>query len=199
MNRRFLRAGDGGSASENRPGICMRIASLLLLAVATLAIAGCPQYYSQQEVIPQTAGDKLPFLDTVANYDSSTTLHLTPVAGSNDVRFDAGQENSLSCEKGTGVFRFLQLKDDIYAVQQKCDDENSWSISFYRIHAHDFTEMELADSAKFYQLGQRYNVKMDTNDVGNLFLTGAQSDELAFLRAHKDFKFKPWESKKDKK
>ncbi len=186
------------TASRGRAAFCGILTPLLLLC-GVLVIAGCPEYYSQQEVISKSVADKMPYADSVATFEDGTKLHVTPVAGSNDYQFTGdGDAEAVGCsDKDTGALRFLRVCDDLFAVQEKCDDSAVWSISFYRIHPHDFQEMSLATSDDEFGLAARSKVNLNTHDDTDLYVSGSPNDLLAFLRAHKSFTFRPVESKKD--
>ncbi|MFZ0640605.1 MAG: hypothetical protein WA020_01505 [Candidatus Acidiferrales bacterium] len=186
------------TASRARAAFRRLVAPLLLLC-GILMIAGCPQYFSQQEVISKSVADKIPYADSVATLDDGTKLHITQAAASNDYQFTGdGHPGDVGCsDKDTGTLRFLHLRDDLFAMQEKCDDSKVWTISFYRIHEHDFQEMSLASNDDEFGLAARNNVKLATNDDADLNVSGSSRDVLAFLRAHKDFTFQATETKKD--
>ncbi len=155
------------------------------LMLTVLALAGCPQYYSNEEVITQSNAEKMPFANTDVTLNDGTKLHIAQVAGTNDYSFK-GDDSS----NDTGTLRFLHLRGDLFVMQRKKDgNDEAWSFSFYRIQAHDYQEIEPADSDDYFALASRYHVQIKLNDNADLFLYGTQSDTLAFLRAHKDFKF----------
>ena len=186
------------TASRSR-AVFRGIVTPLLLLCGVLAIAGCPAYYSQQEIISKSVADKIPYADGLATLADGTKLHLTNVAGSNDYQFTGeGDPDAVGCsDKETGALRFLHLRDDLFAVQEKCDDSAVWTIVFYRIHEHDFQEMSLDMNDRVFAAAARGNVKLSTHDDTDLYVSGSTNDILVFLRAHKNFTFKPVEAKKD--
>ncbi|HEV2288311.1 MAG TPA: hypothetical protein VGR81_05090 [Candidatus Acidoferrales bacterium] len=183
--------------------------SLLIVFGAAALLAGCENYKARQEMISRGAADVMPYADSDVTLPDGTKMHLTRVAGSNDYTFTAHSDSKTpwnDCDTndngtGSGTLRFMHLRDDIYAIQQKCDSENIWTISFFRIQQHDFKELDFTDKDidKQLDLAKQHNVRIDVadGDIVSSILSGSENDITAFLRDHKQMTFEDAKSKKD--
>ena len=199
-SRGILRGGESAA--------CKTLASLLFVVGAALLVAGCQDYKARQEMVSKSAADPLPYTDSDATLPDGTKMHLTHVAGSNDYTFTAHSDQTTpwnDCDtnhtgNGAGSLRFLHLRDDVYAVQEKCDSEDIWTISFFRIQAHDFKELAFTDKDidKQLDLAKAHNVTVDVTDsMTSTILSGSEDNLTAFLRDHKEMTSEDAKSKKD--
>lgn len=158
--------------------------TVLVLGILVLLTVGC--YEVSQEVI--MAGNAvsvygLPGYYTSANYRTT----ITAVPNSNDYRF---QETDQKNKASSGYLRLVPLRDNIYIVQAKYDDESSYYLMFYRFTVN-------ADGSKNYmplqanpdqvtQLAKQHNVTYDIDEMLGDFVSGSRENIMNFLYAHKN-------------
>jgi hypothetical protein len=161
----------------------LRFVMLSCFTLMTLLISGC--YESNQEVItPLDAAivNGLPGTYYDAHTNTTTTIWLSP--NSNDYRF--------TCGEMPGYLRVILLKDKIYIVQIKCDNEPGYYLTFYSYtynqNGSQFIEIEPSESVD--QLAHQHGVRLEWDfDIGYVY--GDSSKILAFLKAHNGFSFVP--------
>jgi predicted porin len=179
MNRHaIVKGGDSKMTSGlKRIGI---VTGILLL----LACAGC--YEVGQEVIRATQAASvygLPGYYTSTSYQTT----ITAVPGSNDYRF---QETDKNNKTSSGYLRLIPLRDNIYIVQAKYDDESSYYLMFYSftVNADGSKRYQplQADSDQVVQLAKQYNVTYDTDEMLGDYISGSRENILDFLYAHKN-------------
>jgi len=160
--------------------------SLILLLVALLG--GC--YEIKQEVIPADQGVAVPYQYNYAQMDEGGRMDFTKSTFNNDYRFQWARKDG---SQKTGTFRAIWIKDDVYAFQARYDDEEEYSVVFYRVNANRFDPVDPAQGTDLKGLAGRYGVTLELDDMADdnnsWIVTGAPSDVLAFLRAHKDVEF----------
>jgi len=162
----------------------MKASGLLTSVLLLLVNAGC--YEVGQEIIFASAAKAvygLPGYYTSANYRTT----ITAVPNSNDYRF---QETDNKNKTSSGYLRLVPLRDNIYIVQAKYDDESSYFLLFYRFTVN-------ADGSKNYmplqanpdqvtQLAKQYNVTYDIDEMLGDMVSGSRENIMNFLYAHKN-------------
>ena len=161
--------------------------SYALFFILLVFISGC--YEVDQEII--RAKDALPVRGLVGIYevDTQTQVEITSVPYSNDYRF-RHIKNDGSKSGACGYLRAMPLRDDIYIVQIKFDNEDYYYIRFYRFTgARQYVPLSVNESVD--NLAKEYDIEIIIDPLFGLpdALTGAQGDILAFLLAHKKFPF----------
>ncbi|MCX5657232.1 MAG: hypothetical protein NTZ48_03265 [Candidatus Omnitrophica bacterium] len=156
---------------------------LLLLA---LFLSGC--YTVDQEIIGAQDAScvyNLPGPYSDINYPEQKTI-ISAVPDSNDYRFKRITREKTS----TGYIRAIPLRDDIYIVQFKFDDEDVYYIDFYQFTSDKYYfPFEVRDYDALGALATQYNVTLDFDDVfGENYLSGSRENILAFLGAHSGLK-----------
>ena len=146
-----------------------------LVALLSVFSAGC--FDTPTEVILASDAVKIPGLPQ--KYLSYTII---PVPGSNDYRYskpaEAG-ENALS-----GYARALLLKDDIYIVQTRDDNQPTYTIDFYKlVNNGGAVELKSAFPANEFN-PENFGVKWEIDDMGMETIYGSRENILAYLRAY---------------
>lgn len=167
----------------------LRQLSYFSLFLLCAALAGC--YESSKSVISSDIATEIPYRSDHAelgDHGKDGTMYINKDPYSNEYHFKedakAIEADVFGC--AAGVFRAIPVKEDIYALQVKCDtDDDSYDIVFYRIHTDTFSGTDPADDDAVKSLAARYNVAMSGDN-----LTGDPKDILGFIRAHSELKFK---------
>lgn len=156
---------------------------LLIGLLLLLAGAGC--YEVNQEIIMATQAVsvyELPGYYTSANYKTT----ITAVPNSNDYRF---QETDKKNKTSSGYLRLVPLRDNIYIVQAKYDDESSYYLMFYRFTVDSsgkhYMPLE-ANPEQVTQLAKQYNVTYDEDEMMGDMVSGSRENIMNFLYAHKN-------------
>ncbi|MSO65367.1 MAG: hypothetical protein EXQ85_06160 [Alphaproteobacteria bacterium] len=119
---------------------CRRVIGLVVLAQG-LMLGAC--YESRQEVIPVSAGETIPMNSPITWGDGART-DFSYVALSRDYRF-VHREKSGRTRNGTA--RTIRIRDTLYAVQLRYDDQALFEIVFFDIANNGIQPMEPLDSA----------------------------------------------------
>jgi hypothetical protein len=138
-----------------------------------------------KEVIPTDLGEVMPYTLDHATMDKGGKMYFSRVSFSHDYRFRDESKDSADEPNKTGTFRVMRIKDDIYAVQARYDNEDNYDIVFYRITSNHFEVVQPSSKEAVQALARRYSVKLDDDDD----LSGDRSDMLNFLKAHKELDF----------
>src|SRR4030042_2792786 len=186
MTRAFLKSLKGRETQN----LILRSAWLILLAAAILTVAGC--YETDVEVINASSAAAVYGLPGTYNKESGGTMTISAVPDSNDYRFrDVSKEGTAS----TGYIRAVPLRDNLYIVQVKYDNDAIYYLLFYQFTydssgAH-YRELEAkAEEKRLDQIAQQYSVKIDWDSFDFVpYLSGSSSNILAFLRAHASLSF----------
>ncbi len=160
---------------------------LFFLIVSLLAFSGC--YEVDQEVIsPADAAQVAGLAGSYTSYDGSTVI--SEVVGTNDYRF---RKIPVRGTIGVGSMRAVPLRDNIYIVQIKYDNEPGYFIDFMEFNGDRFIELtfDMPDGERTRLAGD-FNVKFEDDFIiESLYLKGDRVDILSFLKAHDDFRAKP--------
>lgn len=167
----------------------LRAGCLLLLAAAAVMVTGC--YEVEQEVIRSSDAVRINGLPgTFSSSDSKMTISAVP--GSNDYRFRRTFSDG-SVE--SGYIRAIPLRDNIYIVQIKLDDESKYVIEFFQYNRKRINQILIENSySDFERLAKQYNITFKSGELdslGQMILDGSRSNILAFLRAHSRFRMRP--------
>jgi len=159
-----------------------RVAKTFLVVCLMLA-AGC--YEVDQEVILASEAIAIPGLPgTYEDRDDPTkSTVVSNVPDSNDYRFKSGSDS--------GYLRAVPLRDDIYIVQVKYDDDRVYYLLFCRYAAGPgggFQFLEVAASPEQIDvLAREHGVQIDTDAVMMVdTVDGPRDAILSFMRAHPD-------------
>jgi len=148
---------------------------IFLIVCLPLLITGC--YNVKDEIISAQEAVTIPGMPTVY-----MTYTITPVPGSNDYRFINTPGNNAPQE--SGYARAVHLKDKIYIVQVKYDNDDKYTVMFLNFIDGPgrkelrtvFPEVKVDPS--------RYNVRIETAGYFNTKLVGSRENIMAFLKAH---------------
>jgi hypothetical protein len=167
--------------SKNALPLSVR-ASFPFLLLLALFSSGC--YTIDQEIIgaqDATYVYNLPGPYSDINYPDQKTI-ISAVPDSNDYRFKRITKEKTSA----GYIRAIPLRDDIYIVQFKFDDEDVYYIDFYQFTSDKYYfPFEVSDYDALGALATQYNVTLDFDDVfGENYLSGSRENILNFLKAH---------------
>ena len=165
-------------------------AGVVLVAAVILTAAGC--YETDVEVIDASSAVAVNGVPGTYTKEAGGTMTISAVPHSNDYRFrDVSKDNKVS----TGYFRMVPLRDDIYIVQAKYDDESGYCLTFYRFFvdssgAHYRPISPDVDDERLFQLAKQYNVILEEDPITfGLYLEGTRTNIMAFLRAHAGLPF----------
>ncbi len=149
-------------------------------------VSGC--YEVEQEVIRASDAVRINGLPgTFSSSDSKMTI--TAVSNSNDYRFRRTFSDGLV---KSGYIRAIPLRDDIYIVQIKLDDESKYIIEFFQYTRKRISQILIEDSySDFERLAKQYNITFKIGEIAQMSLYGSRSNILAFLRAHSRFRMRP--------
>lgn len=167
---------------------------LAVLAALALSISGC--YVSDQEIITANDAVSIYNLTRPFNYLSPTNPNdkstISPTPGSHDYRFQRAFEGKVE----NGYLRAINIKDDIYAIQLKSDNDPTYYIVFYRLYLKDgglaYSEVDvpLESLGAVDELAEQYEVEQDTAGSSlDTTLEGSRENILKFLHALKALPF----------
>jgi hypothetical protein len=156
------------------------------LVLACLAVAGC--YEVDKEIITEDLAEQVPYIGGSAQLTSGGTLQLSKSDFNNDYRF---VQIDTDGTRRNGTMRAMRIRDDLYVVQARYDDENQYYLIFERITARDFKPYRASPNSAIEDLAKSYNVTLDDDpsDENSFSLSGNRADILNFLRAHRDLNF----------
>jgi tetratricopeptide (TPR) repeat protein len=148
---------------------------ICLIVCLPILIAGC--YNVKDEIISAQQAVKISDLPT-----TYMTYSITPVTGSNDYRFINTPGNNAPQE--SGYARAVLLKNNIYIVQIKYDNDAKYVMMFLKVNngaggvelTTVFPEVKVDPS--------RYNVRIETAGYFDTKLIGRRENIMAFLKAH---------------
>lgn len=155
----------------------------LLCAVVFLSLfaAGC--YDVKDEVI--LAHEAVSIEGLPSKY---WTYTITPIANSRDYRFASPAEKDAPAE--SGYIRAVPLKDNIYIVQVKYDNYQTYILMFFKLITDARgKEIRMAFPDTAIEPAQ-YGVKIKVNNFYGTTLIGRRKNILAFLKAHEKVSFK---------
>lgn len=158
-----------------------RFPGFILLAGLVLLLAGC--YEVDKEVI--TAGMAEYVYDLPGTYydDNKTRTEISAVSYSKDYRFQQYNEDK---QGDSGYLRAVRLRDDIYILQAKFDDDTYYYLTFYEFRNKHYMPMwPDVTYQEIERLAGQYGIKMDFDDYMMVdMLTGDAVSIMNFLRAH---------------
>lgn len=149
----------------------------LFLAI-TLVLAGC--YETNQSVIPGSRGIRVP-IESPISWDEGGQTTFSYVAATQDYRFR--DDNG-----ATGSARAIHIRDDIYLLQVRYDDEAVYGLFFFQITS---TRIDLVGPVgDVVALAARHGVELEEDflDV-EYIIYGPPQNVLAFLEDHARFDF----------
>ena len=155
---------------------------------ALILLSGC--YNIEREVIPASLGIKTPFAYDSLIFDQGGTADLSHDPYNNDYRFRTVFDDGKEID--TGTFRAMHIRDDIYVLQVKYDDEPDYYLVFYKITSERVDPMEPDDYSAVDALAEKHNVTVDYDYT--TFIGGNAENILAFLKDHRQLSFKPAET-----
>ncbi|RPI74048.1 MAG: hypothetical protein EHM45_19765 [Desulfobacteraceae bacterium] len=165
--------------------------SLLTLILLLLVNVGC--YEVDQEVI--LASSAMAVYGLPGDYTSADyKTNIAAVPNSNDYRF---REVNKEGKASTGYLRAVLLRDNVYAVQVKYDNETVYYVLFYSFKVHsdgskNYVPLEPTDYALVYKMAPQYGVDIDIDEFALTdILKGKRADIMNFLYAHKNVTLKP--------
>lgn len=161
----------------SRP-IALKLLGVLFLC---LPFVGC--YQSDHEVIPAKVAETMPYRSNRVSLGDDEEMLLSRSTSSNDYGVRQTKKGDPSVKIGT--LRVMRIKGNIYAVQMKYDDGNSYDIVFCRINANNYEPLNPKSDDAVQALAHRYNVNLKNQ----LDLSGNPRDMLNFIKAHKDLEF----------
>jgi hypothetical protein len=157
---------------------------MVMLAAALVALTGC--YEVEREIIPGNLGEVIPYRNNPIPWAEGGQTWLSPSGAGNDYRFEDRRDG----EDKTGTLRAMRVVRDIFAVQLRYDDENSYYVLFYRATAAQVRQVEVASEAEMKALARRFRVTVDDDGFGSTSLSGTPADLLAFIRGHAQLAFR---------
>ena len=165
-----------------------RLACFMTSTAVFFLLVGC--YNIDKEVIPASLGIKTPYAHDNIVFNKGGTADLSHDPYNNDYRFrtvfDEGKDI------GTGTFRAMHIRDDIYVLQVKYDDERDYYAVFYKITADRVEPMDPEDYSAVDSLAKKHNVTIDYDYA--TYVSGNAEDLLAFLKDHRQLSFVPAET-----
>jgi len=164
--------------------------------VIVLATVFSACYVTDREII--VASDAVA-VDGLAGkfHDKGTELTVTAVPYSNDFRFQSVDKKGNS---STGYLRAVPLRDRIYLVQAKYDDQPEYYLVFYEfIRSSQRVEFERLDAnasdEELVNLAQQHGVKLIFDEFSFEFGieidSGTREGIVSFLKSHRFFEFVP--------
>jgi hypothetical protein len=154
---------------------------VLVLLFLCLPLVGC--YQSDHEVIPAKMAEIMPYKSNTVSLGEDGDILLSRAPSSKDYAVRQTKKDDARVKVGT--LRAMRIKGNIYAVQMKYDEDNSYDIVFCRINANNYEVLDPKSNDAVQALAKRYNVSLkDQTD-----LSGSPQDMLEFLKAHKDLEF----------
>ncbi len=171
MFKRFPKSGGG------------RLLALLTFLALMLVMVGC-YTLDGGEKISASLGDPLPYSYSSADLGSGGKLYISRTGNYNDYNYrEEGTSND-----GSGTFRLLHIKDDIYAVEVHRASAGS-NLMFYRITSNHFSSTDFASISGAKSLAAHYRVTVLEDAFGDS-VSGEPGDVVAFLRACRSLEFK---------
>ena len=143
-----------------------------------LAVAGC--YEVEQEVIPVSQGIRAP-IESPITWDDGGETSFSYVETTRDYRFRDRDDE-------TGSARAIHIRDDIYLLQVRYDNESVYGLFFFQVTP---TRIDLVlPVGDVESLAVRHNVDMEEDYIYvEYILSGSSENILSFLRAHAQFEF----------
>lgn len=166
--------------------------SALLAGVLLLLVnAGC--YEVDQEII--FASSAMAVYGLPGDYTSAEyKTNIAVVPSSNDYRF---REINKEGKASTGYLRAVLLRDNVYAVQVKYDNETVYYVLFYSFTVNsdgskNYVPLEPADYPLVYKMAPQYGVDIEMDEFAFTdILKGKRADIMNFIYAHKNLTLTP--------
>jgi len=185
----MLLSPDGGMASGAVTKClrtkALRVSSVLLALLVALTFSAC--YEIPQEIIPATLGEIIPDAPDQADLDGGGKIIFSRAAANNDYLF---RDVSYSGSERQGSLRAMRIKDSIYAVQARYDDESHYQIFFYSINSAQIRPTDVAKSTDLKIFASLYGVEFKGDDFTKGF-SGKPGKILAMLRGMSEVDFEP--------
>jgi len=158
-----------------------KASSLLVLSVfLCLFAAGC--FDTPTEVILVSDAVKISGLP-----QKYLTYTITPVPGSNDYRYHKPAADG--APEVSGYARAILLKDDIYVAQFRDDNQQGYTIEFFKlVNNAGVAELKVALPETFPN-PEDYGVKWEMDDFGMETVAGPRESIMAYIRAHAGLNF----------
>ena len=163
----------------------MVIPVALGLLVVALSLGGC--YEVPQEIIPASLGEIIPNAPDQADFEDGGKLIFKRSAANNDYHF---RDVSASGSERHGSLRAIRIKDNIWAVQARYDDESSYQILFYSISSGRIRGTDVVDTTDLKTFASLYGVKYSGEEFTKGF-SGKPEKILAMLRGMRGVDFEP--------
>lgn len=160
-----------------------RITVVLVILLAGLTLAGC--YEVKEEVIPASLGEFVPHSCDQVDFESGRKIIFSPPSAGHDYRF---RDVSYSGNERQGTFRAMRIKDNIYAVQARYDDESQCQILFYAINADHVQVVDVAEDTDFKTFASLFGVEYHGDELSEGF-SGDPKKILAMLQALRGVEF----------
>lgn len=155
----------------------------ILLIIHFLFLSGC--YFADHEVISASMAIKTPYSHNEVVSEKVGILKLDTVTDNNDYRYLMKYHDGSS---ETGTIRALHLRDNIYILQVKGDEEPDYEIGFFEITRDQYKEVLPVEYEEIDTIA--YNNKVTIySDAYTDSLEGEPEGLLAFLLAHKNLAF----------
>ena len=150
------------------------------------ALSGCYEVY--QDTITSDMGVKIPLIEGTYNIPEGGTITVKSAYYRNDYIYSKTAQNGTV---ESGKFRAIWIKDNIYAVQARPDNEDAYYILFYHINENSFSETDPEHSDEMTAIAQKYNVKVEIDDeMGADSFSGTANSIVQFLHALNRISFK---------
>ncbi len=168
----------------NRYGRAGIVSRFLFGLCLLLLLGGC--YDVNQEVIPASRAELIPYAGDTINWTNGEVSRFTRAAFGNEYRFQHTESRGVT----TGTFRALHIIGDVYALQMHSDkDLNTWFIRFYEITKNHVQELEPDDEDRVAELAASWHVTLEDQGI-SVIVKGESRDILEFIRAHATVDFK---------
>ncbi len=172
-----------GGARQGLGVTDLRMVTVLMALLVVLTLSGC--YEVKQEVIPATLGEPIPYTCDQVDFESGGKIIFSQPSSNHDYHF---RDVSYAGNERRGTFRALRIKDDIYVVQARYDDESQYQILFYAINAEHFQVVDVGKDTDFKTFASLFGVEYHGDELAKGF-SGDPKKILAMLRALRGVEF----------
>lgn len=162
-----------------------RIPITLGLLMVILLLGGC--YEIPQEVIPASFGVIIPDAPDQADFEGGGKIFFTRSNSNHDYRF---RDVSYSGGERQGTLRAMRIKDSVYAIQARYDDESKYQIVFYSINAEHIRMTDVVVGTDLKIFASLYGVEYQGDELNKGF-SGKPEKILAMLRGMSSVDFEP--------
>ena len=165
--------------------MALRMKAVLMILFVVLRLTGC--YEVKQEVIPASLGEVIPYSCDQVDFDSGGKILFSRPLVNNDYRF---REISYSGSERPGSFRALRIKDNIYAIQARYNDDPHYQILFYLITTERFQVVDVTKDTDLKIFASLFGVEYRGDEFTKGFF-GDPQKILTMLRGMSAVEFEP--------